>query len=275
MIARLILLAGLAGLAPAAIAQHAPEPANARAAKAIDLTGQWVAIVSEDWRWRMMTPPKNDTSSLPVNAEARRVTQAWDLAADNAAGVQCRAWGPGGLIRQPMRIRISWQDDNTLKLETDSGRQTRLFRFVSATPGDVYPALVAATPPSGPRTLQGESRAQWFGYPQTRGLGFGGPQPTGSALRVVTRNHSGGYLRKNGVPYSEDAVITEHFNRHDYANGESWLTVTTTIDDPKYLTRPAVMSTSFRKESDLSKWNPQPCFTAPPLEPPVAGKQGF
>lgn len=269
MNARLALFASILSLASsAALAQNprSPPPANPRAAKAIDLTGQWVSVVTEDWRWRMVTPPKGDYANLPLNPEGKRVAMTWNLAADNAAGDQCRAWGAGGIIREPTRVRISWADDNTLKFETDSGQQTRNFRFVTPVPGGVNPALTdGAIPPSGARTLQGESKAQWFGYAQSRGLGFGGSPPTGGALHVVTRNTTGGYIRKNGVPYSQNAVITEHFNLLDYGKGEVWMVVTTIIEDPKYLTQPMITTTNFRKEADTSRWNPQPCFTAPPL----------
>jgi hypothetical protein len=75
-----------------------------------------------------------------------------------------------------------------------------------------------------------------------------------------------GYLRKNGVPYSEDAVLTEYFNRHDEPNGDQWITVTSVIEDPKYLNQPFLLSTSFMKEVDASKWRPTPCEIAPPRE---------
>ena len=78
-----------------------------------------------------------------------------------------------------------------------------------------------------------------------------------------------GYLRKNGVPYSENAVVTEQWNRHDEPNGDSWITVTTIVDDPQYLQQPFITSSSFKKEADTSKWSPSPCQTPPPLEKPV------
>ena len=248
-------------------------PPTARSAAPVDLTGQWVSVVTEDWRWRMVTPPKGDFASLPLNAEGRKVAMAWDLDADNKAGLQCKAYGVGGIMRIPGRIRLSWQDDATLKLETDAGQQTRLLRFVQAAPGGIVPALSASAPPAPsapPRTWQGDSNAQWFRQPQSRGLGFGGRgQLQGGSLRVITRNMRSGYLRKNGVPYSENAVITEAFHRHDEPNGDVWLTVTTIVDDPAYLNQPFITSTSFRKEADTSKWNPQPCATAAPREKPV------
>jgi hypothetical protein len=249
--------------------QDGPPP-TARTTAPTDLTGQWVSIVTEDWRWRMVTPPKGDYASVPLNAEGRKVADGWSLEADNAAGNQCRAFGAAAIMRMPTRIRMSWQDDQTLKLDTDAGRQMRLFRFASATPSEVLP--LAPLPPT-PRTWQGVSTAQWFRQPQTRGLGFGGRGTlTGGSLRVVTRNMRAGYLRKNGVPYSEDAVVTEAFHRHDEPTGDIYLTVTAIVNDPKYLTQPFVTSSSFKREADQSKWSPTPCQTAVPLAPPV--KQG-
>ena len=229
-------------------------PPTAQAQAPIDLTGYWVAVVTEDWRWRMLTPAKGDTASVPLNAEGQRVAGTWDLEKDKADGNLCRAFGAAGLLRLPLRIHITWQDANTLKVETDSGQQTRLFLF---------------TPPAGPageRTWQGRSIARWFKQAQLEGLGFGGRGGSlaGGNLRVTTTNMRAGYLRKNGVPYSEDAVLTEYFNRHDEPNGDRWITVTRVVEDPKYLTMPFITSESFKKEPDASKWHATPCQIDPP-----------
>ena len=88
MRAAVVLLAALAftvGLAPAGAQQNAPRAASARAGALIDITGQWVSVITEDWRWRMVTPPKGDTASVPLNPAGRKVADAWDLAADRAA----------------------------------------------------------------------------------------------------------------------------------------------------------------------------------------------
>src|SRR5687767_1078345 len=193
------LVAAALAIMPAVLAAQARQggtPATARSAAPVDLTGQWVSVVTEDWRWRMVTPPKGDFASVPLNAEGRKVAAAWDLDTDNAAGNQCRAYGAGGIMRMPGRIRISWQDDGTLKAETDAGRQTRVFRFVAPTPGAIQAALTSFAPAGSERTWQGESKAQWFRQPQSRGLGFGGRgQLMGGSLRVVTRHMRAGYLR--------------------------------------------------------------------------------
>ena len=110
------------GIAFATAAQpRGPQPPRtARAAAQADLTGTWVAQITEDWRWRMITPPKGDYASVPLNAAGRQLADRWDAAADVAAGEQCRAFGAGGVMRLPTRVKISWADDETLKLTTDA-----------------------------------------------------------------------------------------------------------------------------------------------------------
>jgi hypothetical protein len=228
-----------------------------RALAPFDLTGYWVSVVTEDWRWRMVTPAKGDSTSVPLNPEGRRVTEMWDLAKDKANGDECKPYGAAGIIRIPMRLHITWQDDSTLKIETDTGQQTRLFHFG------------ASAPAAGERTWQGYSVAEWFKQIQFAGLvgaGRAGTNFAGGNLKVVTSNMKPGYLRKNGVPYSENTVLTEYFNRHDEPNGDQWIVVTSVIEDPKYLTQPFILSTSFKKEADGSKWRPTPCEIDPPRD---------
>lgn len=270
------------GLASAALAQRgpAPAPADAREMAPVDLTGYWVAVVSEDWRHRMATPRKGDYESVPLSGAGRRAADAWDLDADNAAGLQCRAFGVGGIMRQPGRLHISWEDSETLRIDFDAGMQTRLLHFDSD---------MAA--PSGDKTWQGWSVAHWEHPPGARGGAVraqignvegpvapggggrgqrGGPAPAesiyeGGSLTVTTTGFREGYLRKNGVPYSEDASITEYFHRlPTEPNGDVWLLVVTEVDDPVYLSQPFYTSTHFKLEPDGGHWNPTPCRTAPP-----------
>ena len=218
-------------------------PPTARAAAPVDLTGTWVSIVTEDWRWRMRTPPKGDYSSLPLTPEATKVADAWDPARDTAAGEQCRAYGAPAIMRIPGRVRISWDNDTTLKVETEAGTQTRRFHFGTA------PA--AATP-----DWQGTSVATW----QPAGGGRrGGAGARFGSLKVITTNARPGYIRKNGVPYSASARVSENFHRIDHQNGDSWLIVTTLIEDPQYLNARFIVSSHFKKVADGAGWNPQPC----------------
>jgi hypothetical protein len=223
-------------------AQNAP--ASGRAAAPYDITGYWVALVTDDWRYRMLTPPKGNVDYLPVNAEARRVTNLWDPTKDEAEGEQCRAYGAAGVMRLPGRLHISWVDDNTLQIETDAGTQTRRFLFG------------ASQPPAGNPTWQGHSVARWD-IPSARG------RPAGSGfgqLRVVTTHMRPGYLRKNGVPYSANAVLTEYFLRLVDRRGQQYLAVTQIVDDPQYLQQPYVKTYEFKKQPDASGWKPTPCM---------------
>lgn len=236
------------------VAAQQPTPTPPQTARAVapqDLTGYWVSVVTEDWRWRMVTPAKGDYASVPLNAEGRKAADAWDLEGDKAGGNECRAFGAGALLRLPLRVHITWRDEATLALETDAGRQTRLFHF-------------AASPTvAGERQWQGYSVAEWVKQAQSFGFGPGRGGLAGGNLKVVTTGMRSGYLRKNGVPYSEDAVVTEYFNRHSEPGGE-WFTVTSVVDDPKYLVQPFITSSSFKKEPDASKWHPTPCEIDPP-----------
>ena len=219
-------------------------PVAPRAAAPVDLTGVWASIVTEDWRWRMRTPPKGDYASLPLTPAARKVADSWDPAGDTAAGEQCRAYGAPAIMRIPGRIRISWENDATLKVETEAGTQTRLFYFSAPT------AAVSAD-------WQGRSVATWVVAGGGRGRGRGAA--SGGSLRVVTTNARPGYIRKNGVPYSADARVTEHFDRLDQPNGDSWLVVSTLIEDPQYLTDRFIVSSHFKKAPPNAPWEPTPC----------------
>ena len=216
----------------------AQPPAAPRAAAPIDVTGYWVAEITEDWRWRMVTPAKGDYMSIPITAAAQKVADAWDPARDEAAGEQCKAYGAPGLMRAPTRLNISWMDDNTLKVEADYGMQTRLLHFGNW------------KSPGGAPTWQGESVARW------EAAGRGAKNGT---LVVTTSRLRPGYLRKNGVPYGADATMTEYWDLVKERGGEQRLLLTIVVEDPQYLQTPWVVPVHFKKERDGSKWEPQPC----------------
>ena len=241
-----------------------PPTGRAGAPMGVDLTGTWVSIVSEDWRWRMVTPPRGDYANIPLNDAGRKVADTWDPARDEQANEQCRAYAAPAIMREPGRVRISWQDDLTLKLETDAGQQTRLFRF--RPPGaPAAPAPPSAVPAVG-RSWQGVSVARWEPPPSPsvgRGipLGLAPRVGAGRSLEVVTTQIRPGYLRKNGVPFGENAVVTEYFDVVGEPGGGDWFVVTTIVRDPQYLGEPWITTSHFRKEADGSKWNPLPCST--------------
>ncbi len=96
------------------------------------MTGYWVSVVTEDWRYRMVTPPKGSFGGVPLNAAGRQAANAWDPAKDEAAGGTCKSYGAAALMRVPGRWHITWENDTTLRVEADAGMQTRLFHFGGA-----------------------------------------------------------------------------------------------------------------------------------------------
>ena len=243
-------------------------PTTARAAAPKDFTGYWVAVVTEHWHLRMEMPPKGDFSMLPVNAEARRVADTWDPARDQASGNACRAYGAAAIMRVPGRLHITWADESTLKIDTDSGTQTRLLHFGggAATPSTTASSATptpldvgSGRPEQGRGTQadwQGYSVASWAGTPVGRGRT---PGPAGN-LSVTTTRMRPGLLRKNGVPYSDNAALQEYIDTFTEPNGDSWLVVTSIITDPQYLTQPYATTNHFKKVPDnASGWDPTPC----------------
>jgi hypothetical protein len=223
-----------------------------------------VSIVTEDWRIRMLTPEKGDVPSVPLNPEGRRMAGTWDPAKDEAEGNKCKAYGAPGLMRIPGRIHIHWSDDHTLRIDTDAGTQTRSLHFVD---GRVpIESLLTKQPDRAAPSWQGYSIAQWSGMRPANNainaLGTAGEaQNREGYLTVLTDNLRPGYLRKNGVPYSENTLLKEYLDSFTESNGDKWLIVTTVVTDPQYLLQPFVTSTNFKHIADASGWNPTPCET--------------
>jgi hypothetical protein len=226
-------------------------PPTGKSQAPIDLTGYWVSIIVDEWRFRV-SPIKGDLLYMPINAQGRQIANAWDPDKDIADNNQCKAYGAIGLMQRPGRLHITWADDNTLKVDADAGTQSRTWHFGPA----------AEKP--GPPTLQGYSTAKW------EGAGFGGggrgfgartaAPPKTATLHVETTDMLPGYLRKNGVPYSEKAVLNEFVNLVDGQKNDAYIVLTTMVDDPVYLTGPFIRTYNFKKEPDGKGWDPTPCW---------------
>ena len=214
------------------------------------MTGYWVSVVGEDWRWRAF-PQKGDYGAVPVNAAARRIADAWDPAKDAAAGEECKVYAAPSVMRIPGRLHVTWQDNQTLKIETDAGKQTRLLYF--------------STPPAVQTPdWQGSSKADWdLGNAGAGGLFFGGGGgrggPQGGSLKVVTTKMRPGYVTRNGVPFSENATLTEYYDLVKEKNGTQYLVLTSMLDDPAYMSQPMWTAVHFRKQADASGFNPVAC----------------
>jgi hypothetical protein len=196
----------------------------------------------------MVTPARGDHPSVPLNAAGNALANQWDAARDQAAGDLCKAYGAAGVMRMPGRLRISWQDDSTLKIETEAGTQTRLLRF-------------GAQPADAAGSLMGEAAASWEFAGARGGRRGGGAPPMGGNLKVVTTKMKPGYLQKNGVPYGANAVQTEYFNKTTESNGDSWLILTSIVEDPQYLNAPFIRSTHYKRvPANDTTWEAEPCF---------------
>ena len=234
----------------------ATPPRTGQAAAPFDLTGYWVSQIVDEWRFRV-TPQKGDIAYLPINADARKIALAWDPDKDLAEGTQCKAYGAVGVMQRPGRLHVSWKDENTLQMDADAGTQTRLLHFDQ-------------TAAAGEPSWQGYSAAQW----QIRGralidlggIGFvpggGGPAPARGqgSLKVVTTKMRPGYIRKNGVPYSGNAVLTEYMTLLTGQQGDVYLAVTASVEDPTYLNQPFLRTYTFKKVADGAGWDPTPCW---------------
>jgi hypothetical protein len=235
----------------------AAAPASAKNAAPVDLTGYWVSIVTEDWIERMAPDsPPSGTGARGGRGIFPGGGGAEPAATRPANADPCRVYAAGGSLRVPGRLNITWADDNTLKVDMDSGSQTRVLHFG------------AAQPPSSERSSQGYSVATWEtgrgggGFGGGRGGGGGGARaggapagPTWANLKVVTTNMNGGYLLSSRSTYSEDAVLTENFTTHqDF--GTDYFTVTAIIEDGP-TTR--ITSSTFKREPNGSKFTPTGC----------------
>jgi hypothetical protein len=267
----LALAANLGAQGRGNAAQGPPDTKTARTAAPKDLTGYWVSVVTELWRYRMIVPDKNDYQYVPVNPEGRRVADTWDPAKDQATGNACKSYAAPAILSVPGRLHIFWKDDSTLQMDTDSGTQTRLLHFGGS------------APQNEPPTWQGYSVASWEGEQHVdRRDGFGGPvqDPTGKLmpgpamkqadyLKVATTHMRPGYLKKNGIPYGGNATLEEFFDvfSDPYVGNTTWLTVTSVVTDPQYLIEPLFTHVHFKKlpgnagaaPDSSSGWDPTPC----------------
>ncbi len=260
------------GLALAGLGLKAQTPAAPQARPPIDLTGYWVSLVTEDWRYRMLNAPKGDYYSIPLNAEGKRVADTWDAAKDIAEGKQCMSYGAPNIMREPARLHIAWVNDRVndaaLKVEIDAGKQTRLFLF-------------GATAPSGEPALQGISIAQWqtpqsiraatskisAQDPNTPGFAaasMASPPPPPDTRRLGRNLEGGNHSHQARVSAQQRSAVQRERGTHGVLrpSQDQWRRVSgpdASLEDPRYLNAPWVVSNHYRREPDGSKWDPQPC----------------
>ena len=263
-------------------------PPTAKAVAPIDLTGYWTAVITEDWHVRMLTARTGDFGSgaagtienpgvgfigagpnpsaqgdIPYTAAAAQAAMRWDPARDEAEGNACKAYGAPGIMRLPTHLHITWQDENTLKVDADYGTQTRLLhvgppsdagRLDSGNATFVPLRAPAVDAPAGVEpSWQGYSSASWTI------MGGRGNFARGGSLKVITTRLKPGYYWKNGMPYTGNARLTEYFRVMELPDRSQWIRYTQIADDPEYLTQPWIVNYAFKKLPDGSAWKPTPC----------------
>jgi hypothetical protein len=186
-----------------------------------DLTGYWDNIIQEDHLFRTAGPPVGEYAGLPLNDAAHAVADNWNPEDGYKPENQCKMHGAAYIMRSPIRFFLSYDDDTTIsiKIELEMGRERKIY--------------LDDRPAEGPPTEMGHSVGVW----------------NGDMLTVTTTNMTEKYIRRNGVPNSEQAVMTEHIIRHD-----DYISLISIIEDPVYLTEPLIRSVSFRKRDDEFKW---------------------
>ena len=237
----------------AAGSRRAGPPRSARAAAPVDLTGTWVSVVTEDWQWRMVTPKKGDVRQRA--AQCRR-TPCRRLCGSVARTVMCEAYGVGGhhadagAAAYQLAGRLHAEDGERCR-SADATAAVRRTPRRPASPSAARPRRDA-----GKRSLQGDSVAEW------QGGGAGeidpftgrGDRPGCTALGLAEgANHE--HARRTGCgatacPTARTTVVTEYFTRFTHPQAGDWFVVTTSVDDPTYLTRLVHHQQQFQERAD-------------------------
>jgi hypothetical protein len=248
----LLVCAALVGGLVSAAEPAAGQATSARAQAPWDPTGYWVSLITLDWRFRMVVPGKGEYLGIPINLKAKEFADAWQPGPDEAAGKQCEAYGGANVVLVPERLRLGWQDDNALQVQTDAGMQSWLLHFGPA--GNMADM---------PASWQGYAAASWdlHAAPQGNPFGPAGPQaaPHYGTIDVQVSHLLPGLIRKNGVPYGSGASVTQYWEQHDGPAGAHYLTISQILSDPEYLVEPYYTTATFEKEASGSQWNPTPC----------------
>ena len=248
----MVVAAGQPAAQPGGFGRGGGGPAaSPREAAPVDLAGTWVSLVTEDWIERMSpdSPGSGTGGGFGGGGGGGRGGGGPEPAASQDP---CAAYGAGGIMRVPGRVRISWQDDDTLLMELDAGSQRRVIDFA------------ADAPASAGLSLQGRSTAEWQGSGGRGrggrgGRGGGAPNQWGS-LKIVTTNLAAGYLLTSRSWYGDGATLTELIRYHDDF-GQEYFTVTALVEqNGQTVSR---TSSTFRKEPNDSDFDAGGCEITP------------
>jgi glyoxylase-like metal-dependent hydrolase (beta-lactamase superfamily II) len=204
---------------------------NGLASAQVALSGTWIPYrTHEDEQDRGPGPDLGDYLGLPINNAARLFADSWDASRLTLQEHQCRVHVAPYIFHGPLNLRI-WEERDpetqqtvAIKQYISTYEQTRTIWM----DGRPHPSEFA------PHTFMGFSTGRW----------------EGGRLVVTTTHLKQGWLRRNGVPESDQTTMVEQFIRHD-----KYLTHVAMISDPVYLAEPMVRSTDFSiAAEDTASW---------------------
>jgi hypothetical protein len=191
-------------------------PASAQ----VDLSGIWGPLYHEDQPERIPGPSLGDYLGLPITDGARRFAESWDSGRLSVPEHQCRVHTVPYIYRGPLRLRI-WEERDPV-----TQRPVAIMHRIST-----FEQL---------RTIWMDGRPHPSPYARHTWMGFSTGQFVGDTLVVKTTHIKQNWYRRNGLPQSDKATLTEYFARHGDV-----LTRTSIVEDPVYLTEPLIKSENF------------------------------
>ena len=215
-----------------------PAPAAAQ----VDFSGEWAPRFWEDNPERVAGPELGDFLGIPINDAARKRAEAWDASIQTLPEWQCRPHSADYIWRGPSQLRISKEIDPVSREIT--AYHAEWLRSVDRA---IYLDGREPPPPDALHTWAGFSVGRW----------------EGDMLTIKVTHLKEGYLRRNGLPRSDKATVTEHWVR----NGD-FLTVTTIINDPVYLTEPFIRTTDYELAVN-QQIPPYPCGVVQEVDRPA------
>ena len=198
----------------------------------VDLSGVWNNQLHEDWPDRLFGPELGDYTGIPLNAAARARAEAWDASLITLPEYQCRVH-PSDYAPSFADIRI-WEE---IDKDTQNLVAIHIHHFAWGTE----------------RTIWMDGRPHPPDYALHTSMGFSTGKWDGDILTVTTTHLKEGWIRRNGVPRSDRAVVSEHFIRH--GDHLTWVTV---IKDPAYLTETMIRSRDYI-HNVATRIAPYPC----------------
>ncbi len=217
------------------------DDATRAAATGVDFTGEWAPRFHEDQPERVPGPELGDYLGIPINPAARMRGETWEASIQTLWEWQCRPHSADYIWRGPSPVRVSKEIDPVSRQVTAWHAE-----WLRSVDRQIYMDGRPHPSESAPHTWAGFSTGRW----------------EGDMLTIKTTHLKEGYVRRNGLPRSDTATLTEHWMLYGDV-----LTVATIVYDPVYLTEPFIRTTDY--ELDLHQQNPPyPCEAVEEVDRP-------